>query len=55
MLGQVALVGSSIGACTVKICESGQVYVPLNDGYNRKGDPNATLSGQDASSAKTVP
>jgi phospholipid/cholesterol/gamma-HCH transport system substrate-binding protein len=29
------------------MCESNQQYVPLNDGYNWKGDPNATLSGQD--------
>jgi phospholipid/cholesterol/gamma-HCH transport system substrate-binding protein len=28
------------------MCESDQQYVPLNDGYNWKGDPNATLSGQ---------
>jgi len=34
-------------AATVKMCESDQQYVPLNDGYNWKGDPNATLSGQD--------
>lgn len=33
-------------APTVKLCESDQNYVPLNDGYNWKGDPNATLSGQ---------
>ncbi|WP_396926827.1 MCE family protein [Mycolicibacterium sp.] len=33
-------------APTVKLCESDQKYVPLNDGYNWKGDPNATLSGQ---------
>lgn len=33
-------------AATVKDCESDQDYVPLNDGYNWKGDPNATLSGQ---------
>jgi phospholipid/cholesterol/gamma-HCH transport system substrate-binding protein len=33
-------------AATVKMCESDQQYVPLNDGYNWKGDPNATLSGQ---------
>ena len=32
---------------TVKMCESDQNYVPLNDGWNWKGDPNATLSGQD--------
>jgi phospholipid/cholesterol/gamma-HCH transport system substrate-binding protein len=33
-------------APTVKMCESGDQYVPLNDGFNWKGDPNATLSGQ---------
>ncbi len=33
-------------APTVEMCESDQNYVPLNDGYNWKGDPNATLSGQ---------
>ncbi|MGE0214769.1 MCE family protein [Mycolicibacterium sp.] len=33
-------------APTVKMCESDEEYVPLNDGYNWKGDPNATLSGQ---------
>ncbi len=33
-------------APTVKMCESGEQYVPLNDGFNWKGDPNATLSGQ---------
>jgi len=34
-------------APTVKMCESNEQYVPLNDGTNWKGDPNATLSGQD--------
>lgn len=34
-------------APTVKMCESNENYVPLNNGYNWKGDPNATLSGQD--------
>ena len=34
-------------APTVEMCESDQSYVPLNDGWNWKGDPNATLSGQD--------
>ena len=34
-------------APTVKLCESNEQYVPLNDGYNWKGDPNATLSGQE--------
>jgi phospholipid/cholesterol/gamma-HCH transport system substrate-binding protein len=29
------------------LCESDEQYVPLNDGDNWKGDPNATLSGQD--------
>ena len=29
------------------MCDSTEVYEPLNDGYNWKGDPNATLSGQD--------
>ena len=33
-------------APTVEMCESNEEYVPLNDGYNWKGDPNATLSGQ---------
>ncbi|BBZ77137.1 mammalian cell entry protein [Mycolicibacterium anyangense] len=34
-------------AATVKECESDEPYVPLNDGMNWKGDPNATSSGQD--------
>ena len=34
-------------APTVKMCESDEEYVPLNEGYNWKGDPNSTLSGQD--------
>jgi phospholipid/cholesterol/gamma-HCH transport system substrate-binding protein len=29
------------------MCESDEQYVPLNQGENWKGDPNATLSGQD--------
>ena len=33
-------------APTVKLCESDETYVPLNDGWNWKGDPNATYSGQ---------
>ena len=33
-------------APTWQQCESDENYVPLNDGYNWKGDPNATLSGQ---------
>jgi phospholipid/cholesterol/gamma-HCH transport system substrate-binding protein len=28
------------------MCESNEDYEPLNDGFNWKGDPNATLSGQ---------
>ena len=31
---------------SVALCESDEQYVPLNDGFNWKGDPNATLSGQ---------
>jgi phospholipid/cholesterol/gamma-HCH transport system substrate-binding protein len=34
-------------APTVAMCESDEQYVPLNDGFNWKGDPNATLSGQE--------
>ena len=34
-------------APTVKMCESKEQYVPLNDGWNWKGDPNATYTGQD--------
>jgi phospholipid/cholesterol/gamma-HCH transport system substrate-binding protein len=34
-------------APTVKMCESNEQYVPLNDGFAWKGDPNATYSGQD--------
>lgn len=34
-------------APTVKMCESDEEYVPLNEGYNWRGDPNSTLSGQD--------
>ncbi len=34
-------------APTAAMCESDEEYVPLNDGLNWKGDPNATLSGQD--------
>jgi phospholipid/cholesterol/gamma-HCH transport system substrate-binding protein len=33
-------------APTVKMCESDENYIPLNDGFNWKGDPNATPSGQ---------
>src|SRR3954466_16242380 len=31
-------------APTVEMCESNENYVPLNDGFNWKGDPNATFS-----------
>ncbi|MDY6995636.1 MAG: MlaD family protein [Actinomycetota bacterium] len=34
-------------APTVAMCESDEQYVPINDGMNWKGDPNATLSGQE--------
>lgn len=34
-------------APTAKMCESDENFVPLNDGFSWKGDPNATLSGQD--------
>ncbi|MEI7716584.1 MAG: MlaD family protein [Mycobacterium sp.] len=33
-------------APSAEMCESDENYVPLNDGYNWKGDPNATYSGQ---------
>lgn len=33
-------------APTAAMCESDEVYVPLNDGFQWKGDPNATLTGQ---------
>jgi phospholipid/cholesterol/gamma-HCH transport system substrate-binding protein len=33
-------------APTVELCESDEEYVPLNEGYNWKGDPNATYTGQ---------
>ncbi|WAJ43568.1 MCE family protein [Mycobacterium sp. Aquia_216] len=33
-------------APTVELCDSDEEYVPLNEGYNWKGDPNATTSGQ---------
>ena len=34
-------------APTAKMCKSDEEYVPLNDGFNWKGDPNGTLTGQD--------
>jgi phospholipid/cholesterol/gamma-HCH transport system substrate-binding protein len=33
-------------APTVEMCESDEQYVPLNNGLNWKGDPNATTTGQ---------
>ncbi len=33
-------------APTANMCESDEEYVPLNDGFNWKGDPNATITGQ---------
>jgi phospholipid/cholesterol/gamma-HCH transport system substrate-binding protein len=33
-------------APTIEMCESDEDYVPLNEGYNWKGDPNATYTGQ---------
>jgi phospholipid/cholesterol/gamma-HCH transport system substrate-binding protein len=33
-------------AATAAMCNSDEEYVPLNDGFNWKGDPNATSSGQ---------
>lgn len=33
-------------AASVRECESDEVYAPLNNGFNWKGDPNATNSGQ---------
>lgn len=33
-------------AASAKVCNSDEEYRPLNDGFNWKGDPNATLSGQ---------
>ncbi|MGE2689774.1 MCE family protein [Mycolicibacterium pulveris] len=42
-------------APTWQMCESDEHYVPLNDGYSWKGDPNATLSGQDIPQLPTAP
>jgi phospholipid/cholesterol/gamma-HCH transport system substrate-binding protein len=33
-------------AATAAMCESDEQYIPLNDGFNWKGDPNATYTGQ---------
>lgn len=42
-------------APTAGMCESDENYVPLNDGYNWKGDPNSTLSGQPIPQPPTGP
>lgn len=42
-------------APTAKMCESDEQYVPLNDGTNWKGDPNATLSGQAVPNCRQPP
>jgi phospholipid/cholesterol/gamma-HCH transport system substrate-binding protein len=42
-------------APTVKMCESDEDYVPLNDGTSWKGDPNATLSDQDIPQLPPLP
>jgi phospholipid/cholesterol/gamma-HCH transport system substrate-binding protein len=42
-------------APTAGMCESDENYVPLNDGYNWKGDPNATTSGQPIPQAPVGP
>jgi phospholipid/cholesterol/gamma-HCH transport system substrate-binding protein len=40
-------------APTAAMCESDEEYVPLNDGFNWKGDPNATLTGQSVPQMRT--
>lgn len=42
-------------APTAQLCESDEEYTPLNDGMNWKGDPNATLSGQDIPEVRRGP
>lgn len=37
------------------MCESSENYVPLNDGMNWKGDPNATTTGQAIPPARPNP
>jgi hypothetical protein len=39
-------VGEAASAKRVRADVGDENYVPLNDGFNWKGDPNATLSGQ---------
>lgn len=40
-------------APTAAMCESDEEYVPLNNGFNWKGDANATLSGQGVPQPRT--
>jgi phospholipid/cholesterol/gamma-HCH transport system substrate-binding protein len=40
-------------APTAAMCESDEQYVPLNDGFNWKGDPNATYTGQSVPQIRT--
>jgi phospholipid/cholesterol/gamma-HCH transport system substrate-binding protein len=40
-------------APTAAMCESDEQYVPLNDGFNWKGDPNATYTGQSVPQVRT--
>lgn len=42
-------------APTAKMCKSDEEYVPLNEGFNWKGDPNATMTGQDIPQAPPAP
>ncbi len=42
-------------APTAAMCESDEVYVPLNDGFSWKGDPNATLTGQPVPQPRRAP
>jgi phospholipid/cholesterol/gamma-HCH transport system substrate-binding protein len=42
-------------APTAAMCESDEQYVPLNEGFNWKGDPNATWSGQPVPQPRTNP
>jgi len=40
-------------APTAAMCESDEQYVPLNDGFNWKGDANATYTGQSVPQIRT--
>jgi phospholipid/cholesterol/gamma-HCH transport system substrate-binding protein len=40
-------------APTAAMCESDEQFVPLNDGLNWKGDPNATYTGQSVPQIRT--